>query len=100
VRRHALLTICVRLYILYDTQILREAGAVEEEYFTLNEIAALAKVTRTTVYGWMNAGALHFVYIGRQRRIPKSAWLAFVRPGNLVPSEERGQKEVTPVPVI
>ncbi|NJO82729.1 MAG: helix-turn-helix domain-containing protein [Blastochloris sp.] len=72
---------------------------VEQEYFTVNEIAERAKVTRTTVYDWMNSGALRFVFVGRHRRIPLSAWLEFVRPGNPGESteeERRDQKNLTP----
>ncbi|NTV65274.1 MAG: helix-turn-helix domain-containing protein [Oscillochloris sp.] len=74
---------------------------MEEEYFTVNEIAERAKVTRAAVYDWMKSGTLRFVYIGKHRRIPKSAWLSFIRPGS--PSDveslgENGQKNLAPAP--
>jgi hypothetical protein len=59
-----------------------------------------AQYTEAMAYIEQQYRALHIVYIGRQRRIPKSVWLAFVRPGNLVPTEEQGQRERTPVPAI
>ena len=70
---------------------------MEEEYFTVNEIAERAKVTRATVYDWMKAGDLPFVIIGKHRRIAKSAWLRFVRPGDPSEGQETGQKKLAPL---
>lgn len=54
---------------------------MEEEYFTVDEVAEKLKVTRAAVYKWMKAGRLAFVYVGDDRRITSSALKAFIRPG-------------------
>lgn len=54
---------------------------MEEEYYTVDEVAAKFKVTRAAVYKWMKAGRLSFVYVGDDRRITSSGLKAFIRPG-------------------
>lgn len=55
---------------------------MDEEYFTIDEVAKRFKVTRGAVYKWMRSGDLPFVYVGKDRRITGAALRAFVRPGN------------------
>ena len=69
---------------------------MEDKYFTISEIAELAQVARSTVYEWMKSGDLPFVFIGKHRRIPKSAWINFVRPGNPGEAEDNDQKNLEP----
>jgi len=51
-----------------------------ETLYTVNEVAAMFKVTRTTVYQWMSEGRLKFEIVGQRRRIPEWALKAFIRP--------------------
>jgi excisionase family DNA binding protein len=64
---------------------------MDEEYFTIDEVAKRFKVTRGAVYKWMRSGELPFVFVGRDRRITGTALRAFVRPGN--PDDVREEKE-------
>ncbi|WP_239341672.1 helix-turn-helix domain-containing protein [Frankia sp. CiP3] len=45
---------------------------------TTTEAADLLGVSRTTVYELLNAGQLESVRIGRSRRIPRAALVAYV----------------------
>ncbi|KJE25402.1 transcriptional regulator, AlpA family [Frankia torreyi] len=45
---------------------------------TVNEAAALLGVGRTTVYDLIRANRLEAVQIGRSRRVPRAAVLAYV----------------------
>jgi excisionase family DNA binding protein len=54
---------------------------MEDEYFTIEEVAKRFKVTRAAVYKWMRAGDLPYVYVGKDRRVTGTALKAFVRPG-------------------
>lgn len=71
---------------------------MEEEYFTIQQVAERFQVTRAAVYNWMRAGELGFVYVGKDRRIPGSAVRAFVRPGRAseVPGEDSQTGKSTP----
>jgi excisionase family DNA binding protein len=64
---------------------------MDEEYYTIDEVAKRFKVTRGAVYKWMRSGELAFVYVGKDRRITGSALRAFVRPGS--PDEVQDDKE-------
>lgn len=55
---------------------------MDEEYYTIDEVAKRFKVTRGAVYKWMRSGDLLFVYVGKDRRITGTALRAFVRPGS------------------
>ncbi len=57
-----------------------------EQFYTVEEVAAALKVTRQTVYRWMQTGALRYVLAGERRRIPQSALDAFLKEGQ--PEEE------------
>jgi excisionase family DNA binding protein len=52
-----------------------------EQLYTIEEVANLLKVSRKTLYEWMNAGKLSFVLVGDRRRITQSAVNSFIREG-------------------
>lgn len=54
---------------------------MDEEYFTVEEVAKRFKVTKAAVYKWMRAGDLPYVIIGKDRRVTGAALKAFVKPG-------------------
>lgn len=64
---------------------------MEEEYYTIDEVAKRFKVTRGAVYKWMRSGDLPFVYVGKDRRITGTALRAFVKPGS--PDDVQEDKE-------
>ncbi len=57
-----------------------------EQFYTVEEVAAALKVTRQTVYRWMQTGALRYVLAGERRRVSQSALDAFLKEGQ--PEEE------------
>lgn len=69
---------------------------MEEEYFTVDEVAKRFKVTRKTVYDWMREGQLRYVLVGERRRIARSALVEFVRPGMPGDEAENAQKNLEP----
>lgn len=52
---------------------------MNEEYFTVAEVAKRLKVTPQAVYKWISQKRLHAVYVGSERRITSSAIEEFVR---------------------
>lgn len=52
-----------------------------EEYYTIEEIMKVLKVSRNTVYSWIKEGRIKGVKIGRQWRIPKTALNQFLTTG-------------------
>lgn len=64
---------------------------MEDEYYTVDEVAKRFKVTRAAVYKWMRAGELPYVIIGKDRRVTGAALKAFVKPGRSdeLPPEDR-----------
>lgn len=64
---------------------------MDDEYYTIEEVAKRFKVTRGAVYKWMQAGKLPYVYVGGNRRITGSALKEFVKPGR---AEEPQKGEV------
>lgn len=44
-----------------------------EQFYTINETCELLKVTRKTVYTWINEGRLQAVRVGSRYRISESA---------------------------
>jgi excisionase family DNA binding protein len=64
---------------------------MDEEYFTIEEVAERLKVSRGAVYKWMAAGELPYVIVGRHRRITGAALRAFVKPGKA--EDVRGEEE-------
>lgn len=53
---------------------------MDENYYTVEEVARRLKVSKGAVYQWMRAGLLGYVIVGTHRRIPESALRAFIRP--------------------
>lgn len=53
---------------------------MQEEFYTVDEVTAMLRVTRKTVYDWMKAGRLPYVQAGlRKRLIPKEGLNQFKR---------------------
>lgn len=52
---------------------------MDQEYFTIPEVAEKLKVTRAAIYKWIAQGKLACVYVGSDRRITSDAIEAFVR---------------------
>jgi excisionase family DNA binding protein len=46
-------------------------------YLTIQDVMALTKLSRTSVYEAVAAGKLQVVHFGRSVRVPDSAYLAF-----------------------
>jgi len=65
---------------------------MDDEYYTVEEVAKRFKVTKAAVYKWMRSGELAYVIIGKDRRVTGSALKAFVKPGRYddVREEESG----------
>lgn len=53
---------------------------VEDQYYTVQEIAKRLRVTRQAIYNWIDEGRLQAVKVGRSLRIPESAVKAFIKP--------------------
>lgn len=60
---------------------------LSDEYYTVEEVAMLLKITRATVYKYMNTGALRFVQLGSIRRIERGELRKFLesRRSNIPP---------------
>jgi len=52
---------------------------VNEEYFTIPEVAERLKVTPQAVYKWMKQGKLAYVFVGTDRRVTSAAIAAFIK---------------------
>lgn len=48
------------------------------EYLTIEEVTKILKVSRTTVYNWMNSGKLKFYKVGRLVRIKSEDLKKFI----------------------
>ena len=48
------------------------------DLMTIPEVAALARVTRVTVYTWIKTRGLRAVKVGSRLRVTKADWLAFI----------------------
>ena len=70
---------------------------MEEEYYTIDEVAERLKVTRKTVYDWMRSGELAYVQVGSRRRITQSALRAFIRQGKPEELKEEAEESYGPV---
>lgn len=66
---------------------------MDEEYFTVQEVAKRFRVSRQAVYDWIEAGRLRAVRVGERVRIPASALVEFIRPIEPGGSKEPGQWE-------
>jgi excisionase family DNA binding protein len=60
-----------------------------EQLYTIGEVARLLKVSRKTLYAWMNDGKLPYVVVGYRRRIAQSALDTLIGQGRPVESAER-----------
>jgi excisionase family DNA binding protein len=52
---------------------------VSETYLTVDEVAAVLKISRWKVYGLFRSGELDSFLVGRCRRVPASALAAMVQ---------------------
>ena len=74
---------------------------MEEEYYTIQQVADRLQVTRQAVYNWINEGRLRAVKVGNRTRIPGSAVKEFlnpIRPGEL-PAEDDAEENSLPLEV-
>lgn len=58
----------------------------EEDYYRINELAKKFKVSRHTIYKWINEGKVQAVRIGGNIRIVKSSFDSFIhliKPGEI-----------------
>jgi excisionase family DNA binding protein len=69
-----------------------------EQFYTVEEVATALKVTRQTIYRWMQAGDLHYVMAGDRRRIPQSALNAFLKEGRPEETEDEPTNKTRPAP--
>lgn len=53
---------------------------MNENYFTVKEIADKFRVSRQAVYDWIESGQLRAIRVGKRVRIPESAIEGFARP--------------------
>ncbi len=51
---------------------------MDDSFFTVNEVAELLRVSKLTVWRYINAGSLPAYKIGRDWRIKKSEFDAFI----------------------
>ncbi len=51
----------------------------EDKYFTPEEIAEKYKVSKATVYNWIQKGKLKAIRLGKSVRIPESALNDFIQ---------------------
>jgi excisionase family DNA binding protein len=64
---------------------------MDEEFYTVEEVAELLQVTRKAIYDWMREGRLSYIQIGpRRRRITKAALAQFLRAGQVGPIDDKG----------
>lgn len=68
----------------------QETGRVR--YLTVEEVAAVMRVSKMTVYRLLHSGELPGVRVGRSFRVPQDALDAYLRSSSTVPlPEERGE---------
>ena len=68
-----------------------------DEFYTVDEVAKMFKVTRTTVYEWMRSGSLAYVQVGGRRRIRGSAIEAFIKEGKAEDVNEASEEIYSPM---
>ena len=68
-----------------------------EQLYTIEEVAHLLKVSRKTLYAWMNTGRLAFVVVGDRRRITESALNSFIREGKPGEADEAPEEISSPI---
>lgn len=64
---------------------------MDEQYYTVQEVADLFKVKKGAVYKWMRQRKLKFVLVGGERRVTGTDLRDFVKPG--VIDDESYEKE-------
>lgn len=52
---------------------------MDQEYFTIPEVAKKLKVTRAAVYKWIAQGRLEAIFVGADRRVTSDAITAFIK---------------------
>ncbi len=52
---------------------------MKDEFLTFNEVMAYLRVSRTTIYDWLNAGKLRAYKVGKSVRFKKSDVEAFIK---------------------
>ena len=67
-----------------------------EQFYTVDEVAKALKVTRQSVYRWMQSGQLRYVMVGDRRRISQSALNAFIREGKPEDVQEDAEELSSP----
>ncbi|MBN9374467.1 MAG: helix-turn-helix domain-containing protein [Cellulomonas sp.] len=68
----------------------QETGRVR--YLTVEEVAAVMRVSKMTVYRLLHSGELPGVRVGRSFRVPQDALDAYLRSSSTVPlPEDRGE---------
>ena len=68
----------------------QETGRVR--YLTVEEVAAVMRVSKMTVYRLLHSGELPGVRVGRSFRVPQDALDAYLRSSSTVPMpEDRGE---------
>ncbi len=68
----------------------QETGRVR--YLTVEEVAAVMRVSKMTVYRLLHSGELPGVRVGRSFRVPQDALDAYLRSSSTVPlPQERGE---------
>jgi excisionase family DNA binding protein len=81
--------------LILGTSASKEEAVLEEAYYTVEEVSALFRVTKATVWKWLREGKMRFVWIGSEKRIPATALKEFIRPGT--PEQpENSQKNLEP----
>jgi excisionase family DNA binding protein len=72
----------------------REVAMTAEELFTLDEIAAKAKVGKPAVHKWIREKKLGYVVVGGERRITAAQWEQFIA------DSTREYHEKRPAPIL
>jgi excisionase family DNA binding protein len=66
--------------------------ATEEQYLTIPEVAERFRVTRKTVYRWIETGELHGIRFKRAYRIAESDLQDFIERHRVRPRPDRGKR--------
>jgi excisionase family DNA binding protein len=69
---------------------------IEEKFYTIEQVAEMLNVHRTTVYDWMRSGELAYVQVGGRRRITGSALSAFIKEGRPEALSEESEDRYSP----
>lgn len=69
---------------------------LDEEFFSVAEVAEKLRVTKAAVYKWMQAGRLEYVYVGDDRRVTRAALEAFIMQSTQIGRKEEEEKKASP----